>query len=264
MTHRILFVTGTRADFGKLEPLAAAARDAGMAVSFFVTGMHLMDRYGRTKLEVGRFPGAEVFEFQNQREGDPQDMILAKTVIGFSDFLTEHRPDLAVVHGAPSAYDPRIRGLRGVTFEGAGILKIATQLARHKHDRQRQAVVWDSGRHAVTRTRVVEELGPSAALIECWLETGRTHQIRVHMSYAGHGLLGDQTYGGSRKFSPKIYAAGADLANSFPRQALHAASLGFDHPKTGKRMEFTSDLPADLAALIEALRAGAAGERPTA
>jgi UDP-N-acetylglucosamine 2-epimerase (hydrolysing) len=99
MTHRILFVTGTRADFGKLEPLAAAARDAGMAVSFFVTGMHLMDRYGRTKLEVGRFPGAEVFEFQNQREGDPQDMILAKTVIGFSDFLTEHRPDLAVVHG---------------------------------------------------------------------------------------------------------------------------------------------------------------------
>ena len=99
MTHRILFITGTRADFGKLEPLAAAARDAGMAVSFFVTGMHLMDRYGRTKLEVARFKGADVFEFQNQREGDPQDMILAKTVIGFSDFLTEHRPDLAVVHG---------------------------------------------------------------------------------------------------------------------------------------------------------------------
>lgn len=99
MTRRILFITGTRADFGKLEPLAVAARDAGFAVSFFVTGMHLMDRYGRTKLEVARFPGAEMFEFQNQREGDPQDMILAKTVVGFSDFLTEHRPDLAVVHG---------------------------------------------------------------------------------------------------------------------------------------------------------------------
>jgi 23S rRNA pseudouridine1911/1915/1917 synthase len=171
---------------------------------------------------------------------------------------------LAVAHGAPSAYDPRIRGLRGVTFEGAGILKIATQLMRHKNDRQRQAVVWDNGRHAVTRTRVIEELGPSAALIECWLETGRTHQIRVHMSYAGHGLLGDKTYGGARKFSPKIYPAAAELANTFPRQALHAASLGFDHPKTGKRMEFTSPLPADLSMLIEALRAGAAGERPTA
>ena len=99
MTRRILFITGTRADFGKLEPLAAAAREAGLAVSFFVTGMHMMDRYGRTKLEVARFEGADVFEFQNQREGDPQDMVLAKTVIGFSDFLTEHRPDLAVVHG---------------------------------------------------------------------------------------------------------------------------------------------------------------------
>ncbi len=99
MTRRILFITGTRADFGKLEPLAVAARDAGFAVAFFVTGMHLMERYGRTKLEVARFPGAEMFEFQNQREGDPQDLILAKTVVGFSDFLTEHRPDLAVVHG---------------------------------------------------------------------------------------------------------------------------------------------------------------------
>ena len=95
----LLFVTGTRADFGKLEPLAAAARDAGFRVSFFVTGMHMLERYGRTKLEVARFPGAAVFEFLNQREGDPQDVILAKTVIGFSDFIAEHRPDLAVVHG---------------------------------------------------------------------------------------------------------------------------------------------------------------------
>jgi UDP-N-acetylglucosamine 2-epimerase (hydrolysing) len=99
MTRSLLFVTGTRADYGKLEPLAAAARDAGFQVSFFVTGMHMLDRYGRTKLEVARFPGADVFEFLNQRIGDPQDVILAKTVIGFSDFIAEHRPDLAVVHG---------------------------------------------------------------------------------------------------------------------------------------------------------------------
>ncbi|MFN3606098.1 MAG: RluA family pseudouridine synthase, partial [Cypionkella sp.] len=162
---------------------------------------------------------------------------------------------LAVVHGAPSAYDPRIRGLRGISFEGSGILKIATNLARHKTDRQRQAVLWEAGRHAVTRTRVIEQYGPAAALMECWLETGRTHQIRVHMSYAGHGLLGDQTYGGARKFSPKIYGEGADLANAFPRQALHAASLGFDHPATGARLEFTSPLPPDLQGLIAALSA---------
>jgi UDP-N-acetylglucosamine 2-epimerase (hydrolysing) len=98
-SRKILFVTGTRADFGKLEPLAIAARDAGFAVSFFVTGMHMLERYGLTKVEVHRMPGVQVYEFLNQRPGDPQDMILAKTVIGFSDFVTEHAPDLIVVHG---------------------------------------------------------------------------------------------------------------------------------------------------------------------
>lgn len=99
MTKSILFVTGTRADFGKLEPLAAATRDAGFDVSFFVTGMHTLDRYGMTKLEVQRMAGVAVHEFLNQRMGDPQDMVLAKTVMGFSDFVAEHQPDLIVVHG---------------------------------------------------------------------------------------------------------------------------------------------------------------------
>ena len=99
MTKSILFVTGTRADFGKLEPLALAARDASYVVGFFVTGMHMMDRYGLTKNEVHRMQGVEVSEYLNQRIDDPQDMVLAKTVIGFSDFLTEQNPDLVIVHG---------------------------------------------------------------------------------------------------------------------------------------------------------------------
>ncbi|NVJ94690.1 MAG: UDP-N-acetylglucosamine 2-epimerase (hydrolyzing) [Marivivens sp.] len=99
MTRSILFVTGTRADFGKLEPLAIACRDAGFDVSFFVTGMHMLEQYGMTKIEVHRVPGVQVHEFLNQRAGDPQDMILAKTVIGFSDFCMEHKPDLVVIHG---------------------------------------------------------------------------------------------------------------------------------------------------------------------
>ena len=99
MSRYILFVTGTRADFGKLEPLAVAARDAGFTVAFFVTGMHMLQSYGLTKLEVHRMAGVTVHEFLNQRPGDPQDMILAKTVIGFSDFVQEHRPDLVVIHG---------------------------------------------------------------------------------------------------------------------------------------------------------------------
>jgi len=99
MNCNILFVTGTRADFGKLEPLAIAARDAGHEVAFYVTGMHMLERYGLTKLEVHRTAGVRVYEAQNQRDGDPQDLILAKTVTGFSDFVSEHQPDLVVIHG---------------------------------------------------------------------------------------------------------------------------------------------------------------------
>ncbi|MCL4127078.1 UNVERIFIED_CONTAM: hypothetical protein GTU68_046527, partial [Idotea baltica] len=95
---------------------------------------------------------------------------------------TVERHYRAICYGVPDSNDPRLQ----------------TQLARHKHDRQKQAVVWHNGRHAVTRARIVEPLGTPAvaALLDCWLETGRTHQIRVHLAHAGHGLIGDPTYGG--------------------------------------------------------------------
>lgn len=95
----ILFVTGTRADYGKLEPLALEACDAGFPVTFFVTGMHMMRKYGLTKTEIHRRSQFNIVEYINQRDGDPQDIIVAKTVIGFSDFLRERRPDLVVIHG---------------------------------------------------------------------------------------------------------------------------------------------------------------------
>ena len=162
----------------------------------------------------------------------------------------------ALCYGVPDAYDPRVRGVRGIKFETGNIMKIMTQLARHKHDRQRQAVTFDGGRHAVTRVRIVESLGTpeSAALVECWLETGRTHQIRVHMAHAGHSLIGDQTYGGRRKLSEKaVGVAGAQAARNFPRQALHAAVLGFVHPVTKEDMRFEAPMPKDMAALMMAL-----------
>ncbi|MGV6838814.1 MAG: UDP-N-acetylglucosamine 2-epimerase, partial [Planktomarina sp.] len=99
MPRSIHFVTGTRADFGKLEPLALAALKAGFEVHFFITGMHMLERYGLTKLEVLRMNGVQFHEFLNQRDGDPQDIIMAKTVLGFSDHLAEYSPDLVVVHG---------------------------------------------------------------------------------------------------------------------------------------------------------------------
>jgi 23S rRNA pseudouridine1911/1915/1917 synthase len=172
---------------------------------------------------------------------------------------TVNRHYLAVVHGLPDAADPRLRGVPGVSFESGGILRIATLLARHKTDRQRQAVVQGQGRAAVTRVRVVEPFHGAAALVDCWLETGRTHQIRVHMSHAGHALIGDQTYGGRRKLAPRLVGAvAAEAANAFPRQALHAATLGFVHPVTGEALEFESPLPPDMAGLIATLRQGPA------
>jgi UDP-N-acetylglucosamine 2-epimerase (hydrolysing) len=97
--QRLLFVTGTRADYGKIEPLAKAAIQNGFDVTFFVTGMHMMESYGLTKIEVKRLPHAIVHEFVNQRPGDPQDVILAKTMLGFSDFIVEEKPDLVLIHG---------------------------------------------------------------------------------------------------------------------------------------------------------------------
>ena len=173
----------------------------------------------------------------------------------FEDHSVQRRY-LAVVQGVPAAADPRLRGLRGVSVEPGGILKIATGLARHKTDRQRQAVLWETGRHAVTRFRVIEAFAGQAARVECWLEPGRTHQIRVHLAYAGHGLVGDQTYGGKKRLAEKVLGPAAALGNDFPRQALHAATLGFVHPVTGEELEFASDLPEDMAELTAALRAG--------
>ncbi|WP_122519714.1 MULTISPECIES: UDP-N-acetylglucosamine 2-epimerase [Pannonibacter] len=119
-TRRLLFLTGTRADFGKLEPLAIAARDTGHEVTFFVTGMHMLEKYGLTRNEVQRLPGVVKHEFINQRLGDPQDIILSKTILGLSDWVHENRPDLTIVHG------DRIEAL-------AGALVCATNYIRCAH-----------------------------------------------------------------------------------------------------------------------------------
>lgn len=172
---------------------------------------------------------------------------------------TAQRRYLALAHGAIDAADPRIRGLAGIDFEDGGVLKITTRLGRHATDRQKQAVYFDKGRHAVTRAKLLERFGTpaSAMLVECRLETGRTHQIRVHMAYAGHGLIGDPVYGSARRASARALGRAAADVSAFGRQALHAAQLGFKHPVSGKTLGFESPLPDDMQALLEALRLAA-------
>ncbi|TVP72112.1 MAG: RluA family pseudouridine synthase [Rhodobacteraceae bacterium] len=170
---------------------------------------------------------------------------------------TVTRRYLALCYGVPDAGDPRLRGVRGTSFEQGNILKITSQLARSRHDRQKQAVVWTGGRHAVTRARILDSFGvpPVLALLECWLETGRTHQIRVHLAHAGHALVGDPVYGGRRKLSERALGADAVAACAqFPRQALHAADLGFTHPLSGEEMAFSAPLPQDMGSLIQSLQ----------
>ena len=172
---------------------------------------------------------------------------------------TARRRYLALVYGVPDAADPRLRGVKGVNFERSDILKITTGLDRHRTDRQKQAVTFEGGRHAVTRARRVDTFGlpPTVALVECWLETGRTHQIRVHLAHAGHGLIGDPVYGGARKLPAKALSdVTKDAVKSFPRQALHAANLGFSHPVTGQEIDFEAPLPEDMATLLDALHQG--------
>lgn len=168
------------------------------------------------------------------------------------------RSYLALCHGVPDIGDPRLRGVRGVGIEPGGVIRITTQLARHRTDRQRQAVVFQGGRHAVTRVRLEERFSDQAALVECRLETGRTHQIRVHMAHIGHGLIGDPVYGGRRKVRAKSLGHGvAEAVAFFPRQALHAATLGFEHPVTGERLTFSAPMPEDMRGLLDILRGDA-------
>lgn len=133
-------------------------------------------------------------------------------------------------------------------------------IGRSTRNREKMEIKRTGGREAITHYQVVERYGPKprpvATLIECQLETGRTHQIRVHMAAMGHPVIGDRTYGsGFATKAQTLDEPARGIAAAFPRQALHAYLLGFQHPETGAEMRFESDLPADMAGLAAALKA---------
>ncbi len=133
---------------------------------------------------------------------------------------------------------------------------VSANIARSNSNRQKMAISRSAlSREAVTHYEVLENLGkpPLASLLRCILETGRTHQIRVHMTHIGHPLLGDPVYGASFKASlSTLSEAARDAVNTLNRQALHACVLGFEHPRTGKALRFESPLPADMMQLLAA------------
>ena len=133
--------------------------------------------------------------------------------------------------------------------------EIRGEIGRHPQNRKKMAVVTRNGKAATTRYRVLESYaGGAVSLVECRLLTGRTHQIRVHMTHMGHPLLGDPLYGRARPaLVQRLPAAAQTLVAALGRQALHAKSLGFRHPASGDMHRYENELPDDLRDLIHCL-----------
>ena len=133
---KLLFITGTRADFGKLEPLALSAQSVGFKIYFFVTGMHLLEKYGLTSIEVSRMKNITRFEFINQMEGDPPDKILSKTITGISEYVGKLKPDLVLIHGdrieaIAASLVCATKNMRSAHIEGGEVSGTIDEVYRH-------------------------------------------------------------------------------------------------------------------------------------
>jgi len=176
-------------------------------------------------------------------------LIIAKTVEAKNKLAkqffdrTTHRHYQALVWGSFEEDEGTITGNIGRSLKNRKIMHVFPD--------------GDYGKHAVTHYKVLDRIG-YVTLIQCKLETGRTHQIRAHMRYIGHPIFNDQTYGGDEILKGTTFTKYKQFVNNMfkilPRQALHAKSLGFNHPVTGKYMEFDSELPEDMTLALEKWR----------
>ncbi len=176
-------------------------------------------------------------------------------VVAKTDAAHRGLAELFADHGRTGSLEREYMALVWGGFDlTAGTVEAA--IGRHPRHREKMAVApGGRGRPAVTHWRLEEAFGP-ASLVACRLETGRTHQIRVHMASIGHPLLGDSVYGAGFKTKASQLAEGAKAAlAALGRQALHAAVLAFQHPISGEPLRFESPLPEDFSSLIKALRA---------
>ena len=212
-------------------------------------------------------------------------------VNGISWYLQQQKPELSESElprfGLVHRIDKNTTGLLVLAKNETASMRLAGQFAEHTVHRRYIALVWgdftddsgtitvhvgrhqrhrkmmdvfpegEYGKEAITHYKVLERFG-YVSLIECRLETGRTHQIRVHMKYIGHPLFNDETYGGDKIVKGTVFSKYRQFVeNCFalcPRHALHAKTLGFIHPTTGKQMLFDSEIPADMQAVIEKWR----------
>lgn len=179
-----------------------------------------------------------------------------------SGLLIVAKNDHAISHLAKQFFDHTIERkyqalIWGEFEEDEG--RIEGHVGRNPRNRKEMTVFpnGEEGKHAVTHFKVLERMY-YVSLVECQLETGRTHQIRVHMKYKGHPLFSDEKYGGSRIRKGTVFSKYKrfvdDCFITIPRHALHAKSLGFEHPRTGERMYFEIDLPEDFQQVLNMWR----------
>lgn len=196
------------------------------------------------------------------QEGDTRAGLVHRLDKDTSGLLVVAKSEEALTHLAKQFFDRTVKRryvalVWGDFEEDEGT--IIGNIGRSSHDRTVMAVYEDEseGKHAVTHYKVLERFG-YATLVECRLETGRTHQIRVHMAWQGHPLFNDARYGGDRVLRGQSFSKYKQFVdNNFkiiPRQALHARSLGFIHPTTGEEVTFVSKLPADMEEVVERWR----------
>jgi 23S rRNA pseudouridine1911/1915/1917 synthase len=256
-------------------PIDIVYEDDAMIIINKKPGMVVHPGYGNYK---GTLVNALVYHFQNLptgKSGGTQnenkqgtDAVLRPGLVhrldkNTSGIMVVAKSELAMTKLAKDFFDRNldrkyIALVWGDFKEDSGT--VIGNIGRHLRDRKLMDVFPEGsefGKHAVTHYKVLERFG-YVTLIECKLETGRTHQIRAHMQHIGHSLFNDDTYGGNRILKGTTFAKYRQFVENcftlLPRHALHAKSLGFSHPITGKYIHFDSELPDDMLAVIEKWR----------
>lgn len=257
-------------------PIDIVYEDEDLIIVNKQPGMVVHPGYGNYK---GTLVNALVYHFQQ----------LPVNKSGATLQISEKSKEQALLRpGLVHRLDKNTSGIMVVAKSEIAMMKLAKDFFDRNLDRKYQALVWgdfkedegtvtgnigrhlrdrklmdvfppdsEHGKHAVTHYKVLERFG-YVTLVECKLETGRTHQIRAHMQHIGHSLFNDDTYGGDRILKGTTFAKYKQFVENcfalLPRQALHAKSLGFHHPVTGKYLHFDSELPADMLAVINKWR----------